>query len=112
MFVNRVLNKQERWVSQYEGLVTYICSGYEEIIYEYTNDLSCRLFIQEGIESVDKEILKMMPRIRKADSELKQILIPCNKPIHGNYPKNYFWFWGVPQNSIELMNEARTNQWI
>ena len=94
----RELNKQERWVAQYESLVTYIVSGYEEIIYEYTNDLSCRLFIQECIESSNSEVLKMIPRIEKADRELKAVLVSCNKSIHGNYPKNYFWFWGVPQN--------------
>ena len=108
----RELNKQEKWVSQYESLVNYIVSGYEEIIYEYTNDLSCRLFIQQGIESSDGEILEMMSRIEKVDSKLKAVLFPCKESIHGNYPKSHFWFWGVPKNSIELMNEAKIRQWI
>ena len=51
----RELNKQEKWLSQYEGLFNKIVSSYEEIIYEYTNDLSFRLFIQQRIESSDSE---------------------------------------------------------
>ena len=108
----RALNKQERWVNQYERLVSYVASGYEEIIYEYTNDLSCRLYIQQGMESADRKILAMMPRVKKADSDLKTYLVPCKRPIYGSYPKSYFWFWGVPKNSIELMNKAKTNHWI
>jgi len=50
MAIHREPTKVERLVRDYESLVDYICEGYEEIIYEYTNDLTCRLFIQKAIE--------------------------------------------------------------
>ena len=103
---------EEEWVRDYESLVNYICKGYEEIIYEYTNDLTCRLFIQEAIEQNNESILFMKDRIKIADEKLKSILQETKTCIHGDYPKTYFWFWGIPKNSDELMQEANLNHWI
>ena len=108
----RELTKEEKWVSNYECLVNYICDGYEEIIYEYTNDLACRLFIQEAIEQNNESILFMKDRIKTADKKLKSILQETKTCIYSYYPKTYFWFWGVPKNSDELMSEANLNHWI
>jgi len=110
--MHRNLNKEERWVSEYEALVKYIAEGYEEIIYEYTNDLACRTFIQKAIDKKNADILSMLPRIEKSDSLLKNILISTKECIHGNYPKSHFWFWGIPKNSVELMNEAELQKWL
>jgi len=112
MHTHRNLATKEKWVSQYESLVDYIYQGYEEIIYEYTNDLSCRLFIQEALDNNDSQVFSMIERIRAADEKLKSVLHPTKECIHGNFPKSYFWFWGIPKNSEELMNEARQNDWI
>ncbi len=103
---------EEKLVTDYETIVNYICEGYEEIIYEYTNDLACRLFIQEAIEQKSKNILPLENRIRSTDKRLKSVLQETNICIYGNYPKEYFWFWGIPKNSNELMNEAKLNHWI
>lgn len=99
-------------MSEYESLVNYIYEGYEEIIYEYTADLLCRLFIQRAMEEKNKDILSMKERIDRADKKLKSVLLETKECIQGDYPKNYFWFWGVPGNSEELINEARSNKWI
>jgi hypothetical protein len=109
---HRNLTREEKWVSEYESLVNYICEGYEEIIYEYTNDLTCRLFIQQALEEKNKDILSMKERIERADKKLRTVLLETKECIYGKYPKNYFWFWGVPGNSEELTNEAKTNKWI
>lgn len=108
----RELTKEERWVSNYEYLVKYICEGYEEIIYEYTNDLTCRLLIQNAIEENNPAILSMLRRIEISDSKFKAILLSTKECIHGDYPKSYFWFWGIPRNSDELMLEAKLQEWI
>ncbi len=112
MNTNRSLTIEEKWISAYESLVQYICEGYEEIIYEYTNDLSCRLFIQRGLEEKNKNMLSMEDRVNTADEKLKSILLMTKKCIHGDFPIDYFWFWGVPSNSEELTKEARLNRWI
>jgi len=104
--------QEEKWVRDYETLVNYICNGYEEIIYEYLNDLSCRLFIQEAVEQNSENISFMEERIKSADEKLQSVLCKTKTCIFGNYPKNYFWFWGIPRNSVELMNEAKLNDWI
>lgn len=111
-FKFREPTKEEKWVTQYETLVNYVCEGYEEIIYEYTNDLSCRLFIQEAIEQKSERIQTMTDRIKRADKKFQSFLQKTNVCIHGNYPDRYFWFWSIPKNSKELTNEARLNHWI
>jgi hypothetical protein len=112
MAIHREPTKVERLVRDYESLVDYICEGYEEIIYEYTNDLTCRLFIQKDIEQNSESILLLKDRIKRADEKLKSVLCKTKICIHGNYTETYFWFWGVPRNSDELMNEAKLNHWI
>lgn len=112
MTAYRELTGEEKWVREYESLVEYIYKGYEEIIYEYTNDLTCRLFIQKAIEQSSKSILFMKERIETADEKPRFVLQETKVCIYGNYPKNYFWLWGVPKNSIELMGEAKENNWI
>ncbi len=111
-FKFREPTKEEKWVTDYETLVNYICEGYEEIIYEYTNDLACRLFIQEAIEKRSERILLLKDRIKRTDKKLQSVLQKTNTCIHGKYPQTYFWFWGIPKNSKELMNEAKLNNWI
>lgn len=66
--------KEEKWVTEYETLVNYICEGYEEIIYEYTKDLACRSFIEEAIEQKNKNILSLKNRIKRADKKLQAVL--------------------------------------
>jgi len=112
VFQYRNLTKEERWVSRYEALVKTVVSGYEEMIYEYTNDLTCRLFIQEGMDQGNNKILLMMPRIKHADEQFKKLLQPTKDCIHGDYPKSFFWFWGIPKNSKELMKEAELCGWV
>ena len=112
MMTYRELTKEENWVRDYESLVNYICDGYEENIYEYTNDLACRLFIQEAIKQNSENILFMEERVKRADEKLQSVLCKTKTCIYGNYPETYFWFWGVPRNSNELMNEAKLNNWI
>lgn len=104
--------KEERLVHEYERLVDYICDGYEEIIYEYTNDLTCRSFIEEALVKKCPNIIYLKKRIDQADKKFQAILLKTKVCIFGNYPKSYFWFWGIPKNSRELMDEARINKWL
>ena len=96
-------------MKNYESLVNYICEGYEEIIYEYLNDLACRIFIQEAIEQKNENILFMKERIEQADEKLQSVLLKTKVCIFGKYPEKYFWFLGIPKNSKELINEAKLN---
>jgi hypothetical protein len=112
MTTHRELTREEKLVSQYESLVDYICDEYDENIYEYTNDLACRLFIEEAFEQKNESILFMKVRIERADEKLQTVLCKTKKCIYGDFPKTYFWFWGIPENSVELMNEATRNHWL
>ncbi len=111
-FMSMELTRKEKWVSEYELLVDHISEGYEDNIYEYTNDLTCRLFIQQALEKKDKELLPLAGRIEMADTKLRSVLLETKECIHGDYPKHYFWFWGIPRNSKELRDDAKSMGWI
>jgi len=95
------LTQAQRWVATYEGFVDdVVADGYDMCVYEYTNDLSCRLFIYDNRSSV--EIREMRQRIEVADQRFRDVLQETKKCIHGDYPKECFWFWSCPANSPEL----------
>jgi len=104
-FQRRALTNFERWVSEYESLVSTLKDGYDLCSAEYANDLAPRQFIEENRDH--PEIAALRPRVDAADSLLKQLLVPTKSCFHGDYPETWFWFWGYPSNSPELERDLR-----
>ena len=104
-FSHRPLTKEEEWVTCYEGFVDSLTEGYSLSIYEYVNDLHCRKTLEENRNH--PAIRSQWSRVQKADALLQSILLPTKHCLHGNYPKEYFWYWGYPPNSPELEADLR-----
>lgn len=105
-FVMRDATRHEQLVSAYEGLVASLDDGYDMSVYEYTNDLSCRDFLEEARE--EPGVRELWSRVVAADERLRALLLPTLKCIHGRCPKEWFWYWGYPPNSPELENDLRS----
>ncbi|MEO7716137.1 MAG: hypothetical protein ABIY70_08035 [Capsulimonas sp.] len=93
------------YLSAYQRLVEIIEDGYDMCIYEYTNDLHCRSALQkmlnEGAAPSDDE----RKRLTRLDDRLRAMLIPAGRSIHGQYSEEYFWFYGVPRNAPEVLED-------
>jgi hypothetical protein len=102
--VRRGLTEVERWIAEYEGLVEGLASdGYGMCVTEYANDLACQQFLYERRHSIEVTALSL--RFEKADARFRGILHPLERCFHGDYPRECFWFWGVPPNSGELSSD-------
>ena len=97
----------ERLISKYEYLVAQAEQGYDMCIYEYTNDLACRIEIQERLEADSALDKTLLSRLERADTKLRAVLVPTNNSIYGDYLQSHFWFYGIPQDSPELMKDAK-----
>ena len=97
----------EQNLYRYEKLVEEIEGGYSMCIYEYTNDLYCRNIIQEMLDNGYAPKKEALARLAMFDTRLKELLLPTTVSIHGNYPSQYFWFYGVPRNAPEVQEDAR-----
>lgn len=97
----------QQMVDRYSSLVAEIAGGYSMCSAEYTNDLSCRIAIQEKLDAGFIPDQATAGRLREADARLQSLLVPTTGSIHGNYPKAYFWFYGVPHNAPEVLKDAR-----
>ena len=95
-------------LDRYANLVEEIEGGYGMCIYEYTNDLYCRNVIQEKLDAGFVPDDAAAERLRQLDERLRALLIPTTGSIHGNYPTQYFWFYGVPRNAEEVLEDARS----
>ncbi len=102
----------EKLTTKYETVVKNICSGYSEDIFEYKNDLCCRQKLQNVFETSKEIEYKFVARVERADRELKNLLVKTSECIHGNYPENYFWLWGVPCNNENMVSLAKAKNWI
>ncbi|PHS18991.1 MAG: hypothetical protein COA78_01100 [Blastopirellula sp.] len=99
------LTNWQKLVTDYEAFVEETMNGYDDCIYEYTNDLACRNKLEESKDI--SEVKELWLRVKQADIKLRDSLIPLNKCIYGDYPKTWFWYWGYPKNSPELENDIR-----
>jgi hypothetical protein len=95
-------------LDRYEHLVQEIESGYTMCIYEYTNDLHCRSTLQERLDEGFVPDASSMERLRQLDERLRALLIPTTGSIYGNFPFQHFWFYGVPHNAAEVLEDARS----
>lgn len=97
----------EHLVNRYEYLVAQVERGYGMCIYEYTNDLTCRIAIQERLETDSDIDESLLLRLDRADTKLKANLLSTSGSIYGSYPQSHFWFYGIPKNSPELVEDAK-----
>ncbi len=104
-FENRDLDEIELNLQKYETFVDGIKNGYRMDIYEYTNDLFCRNFLEENKHK--QELVKIWSRVELADKIFKEYLVKTKECIDGNYSESYFWFWGYPKNSPELEGDLK-----
>lgn len=92
---------------RYESLVEEVEGGYGMCLSEYTNDLYCRNFLQEKLDEGFVPDAASQEWLNQLDGRLRALLLPTIGSIHGNYPTAYFWFFGVPKNAQEVIEEAR-----
>lgn len=93
-------------IDAWDQFVNLYQNGYGMCVYEYTNDLACRLFIQDGKNGLLYQ--KYLDRIENIDRKFKDTFLRTTKKcMYGNYSKEYFWFWMVPPNSDELEKDLR-----
>jgi hypothetical protein len=104
-YTRRPLTEVEQQIACYEDVVSRAAGGYRMSVYEYTNDLACRQYIEERKER--PELTKMWSRVEAADLKFKLTLLPTKCCIHGSYPKSCFWYWGYPPNSPELESDLK-----
>jgi len=104
-YTHREPSKYELWVIAYEEFVEELKEGYDMSIYEYTNDMSIRQFLEDNRKELKEQVF--WQRIELADIRLKEILKPTKCCIHGIYPIEYFWYWGYPPNSPELESDLK-----
>lgn len=101
-FTRRGLTDAEATVVKYEAFVATLSdgTGYGMCQAEYANDISCRQRLEDA--RTDPEVARLWARVEAADAQLKLLLLPTKRCIHGNAPQSCFWFWGYPANSPEL----------
>ena len=110
---NFVILKERRndpfqWnLDRYSNLVKEIEDGYGMCLAEYTNDLYCRNVLQEKLDEGCIPDAASAERLNQLDERLRAVLIPTAGSIHGSYPPRYFWFFGVPRNAEEVIEDVR-----
>ncbi len=95
-------------LDRYVYLVKEIEDGYEDYDYEYINDICVRSTLQEKLDEGYVPDDETAERLRQLDERLRAMLIPTTKSIYGNFPPQYFWFYGVPRNAEKVLEDARS----
>jgi hypothetical protein len=98
----------ESSLDAYRSLVEQIEEGYGMCLSEYTNDLHCRTLLQKLLEEGYDPGTARSEQMGELDDRLRALLVPTTGSIHGSYPSDYFWFYGVPRNAPEVLEEARS----
>lgn len=106
-FKSRHSSEIENRVSEYESLIDSLQDGYSMSIYEYTNDLYCRQYLEEHKD--DPVVSELWIRIERIDSRFLKMVNSTKRCIHGNYPQSYFWYWSYPINSPEIEQDLKEN---
>jgi hypothetical protein len=100
-----LLNKWGDFVSKVE-------QGYDDSIYEYTNDLSIRDLIEEIMGQLPQTIkAKLLPLISKADERYFSSTRQVERPLGGNWQKEQTpsWWLRIPINlKEELKRDLRS----
>ncbi|MFL5579684.1 MAG: hypothetical protein ACJ8AO_04865 [Gemmatimonadaceae bacterium] len=98
-------------LDSYRDLVEDVEEGYGWNIYEYTNDLSCRLRLQQRLDAGGPAACpapELLEELTALDARLRAVLVPTRGSIHGRFPSHHFWFYGVPRNAPEVLEDARS----
>lgn len=106
-FESRRPSEIEERVSEYESFVDSLLDGYSMSIYEYTNDVYCRQYLEEQKDTPG--VSDIWSRIETIDSRFLTILNPTKRCIYGSYPQSCFWYWSYPLHSPELEQDLKEN---
>jgi hypothetical protein len=80
----------ERW----ENFVSEVEEGYDDSIYEYTNDLSVRDLIQVIVDNSPKSFHdKLVGALRIWDERFKKATEGLKRPVLPNREKSQAWWW-------------------
>lgn len=84
-------------VESWKGLVDEIERGYDEMIYEYTNDLSVRELLQELIDALPAGSVRswVTREVEATDARYREATREVQEPIHGGRDAEW-WYWRVP----------------
>jgi hypothetical protein len=85
-------------VENWKELVDQVERGYDEMIYEYTNDLSVRGLLEELIDALPPGSVRswVTQEVEATDARYRAATREVNEPIHGGGSAPW-WYWGVPK---------------
>ena len=104
------MTRANEMLSAWESLVGDMASGYTMSVYEYSNDLYCREYLE--VNRYEESVAAIWSRVEKVDQIAQSFLLPTVGCFHGNHPRSWFWYWGVPGNSPELESDLRARNLI
>jgi hypothetical protein len=82
--------------------VTSVEKGYDDSIYEYTNDLSIRNIIQRVLDACpENAYTKLLRELEPLDNRLRSATREIDKPL---LPDQNWWWHRIP---LELTNDLR-----
>ena len=79
---------------QWQNFVVQVERGYEDAIYEYTNDLSIRNLWEEILRGVTPKLREELARlIRPWDERFYNATKETNRPILSDVQDPHYWWW-------------------
>lgn len=97
-------------VKKWGEFVTQVERGYDDSIYEYTNDLSTRDLLQKIMDASESTLRdKMLATIEPWDNQLRQATHQVARSLLSDRKHEQSWWWfRIPANpSSELENDLR-----
>ncbi|NPA06271.1 MAG: hypothetical protein GXO54_02580 [Chloroflexi bacterium] len=84
-----------RLLQQWRALVTQVEQGYQDSIYEYTNDLSARDLLEEILQEVPPSLREQVASwLRPWDARFDRATEKLDRPILANLePAAAAWWW-------------------
>ncbi|MEN0084929.1 MAG: hypothetical protein AAGC66_09190 [Leifsonia sp.] len=93
-----------RLLGDYYAIITNVADGYDDVVAEYYNDLSCRYFIQEIIDDPRARELpgysSFVTSVTKLDDDFKALL--TSRPVA---PGRYWWETHLPLEAGAKLRE-------
>jgi len=84
-------------VNAWAGLVSLVERGYDDDIYEYTNDLYCRNWLHEAWLLLDDHVVQLWtPRIKAVDDQFRATTVDDDGQALGQFhklPPADLWWW-------------------
>ncbi|MFJ3405442.1 hypothetical protein [Promicromonospora sp. NPDC090134] len=84
-------------LNAWADLVSVIEAGYDDDIFEYTNDLYCRNWLHEAWLLLDEPVVQLLtPRVRSLDDQYKDVTVDDDGTVLAQFhrlPGPDLWWW-------------------